>query len=184
MKSLKPILYFLTIIILNQSCQRDDICTEDTPTTPRLLVEFFDIIEQDVLKSVPRLSVYAAENSPEDPNTNFVINNSNTNVIALPLIVGNEGELTTTRFALEMDTNLRLDEDPDTNSNVDIIEITYTPEFQFVSRACGFRSVFTNVSVSVVDDGNNWILLTNFPNIINNTITVEDETATHLNILH
>lgn len=185
MKKNKLIKYITALILLlSISCERDDICTEGTPTTPRLLVEFFDILEQDVLKNVPRLSVYADGNLPEDPNTNFVINNSNANAIALPLLVGNEGETTTTRFALEMDTNLRLDNNPNTNSNVDIIEINYTPNFEFVSRACGFKSVFNNLTITIIDDGDNWVLLTGFPNNLTANINVEDETATHLNIFH
>ena len=181
MKPYKSILLLFIIIVLHQSCERDDICTDDT--TPRLLIEFFDITEQDVLKNVPRLSVYDVNADPNDVNTNFIVNNSNVNAIALPLRFENEGELTTTEYILELDSNLRLDDDPNTTSNMDTIRITYTPEFQFVSRACGFKSLFNNISIEVLTDDDNWILLTNFSNNLTE-LNVEDETTTHINIFH
>jgi hypothetical protein len=185
MKKTKPIKYIIPLfLILLLSCERDDICTSGTSTTPRLLVEFFDIAEQDVLKSVPRLSVYAEGNNPDNTDTNFVVNNVNANTLALPLIIGNEGEEIITRFVLERDSNLRLDGNNTTSSNIDILEISYIPEFIFVSRACGFKSVFNELRVTIIQDGDNWALLSDFPNNLTDNINVEDETATHLNIFH
>lgn len=170
------------------SCERDDICAEDTSTTPRLLVEFFDVLEQDNLKNVPNLTVYG-EGLTEDPeaaNSKTLIFNTSSNAVALPLIIGTEGEEVTTRFVMERRTDLRLDEDASTSSNIDIIEITYIPEFEFVSRACGYKSVFTDLKVRIVPDSDNWIIAVTFPNNTNNTdnITVANEDATHVNLLH
>ena len=55
-----------------------------------------------------------------DPDTSLdetLVFNTNTNEITLPLLIGNENELNTSRFILEKDTNLRLDENDTTNSN-------------------------------------------------------------------
>ena len=187
----------LCIALLLFTCERDDICAEDIPTTPRLLIEFFDAADPETLKSVTRLSVYAEalitdENGnvtlPEQANNATLLFNSNSNNIALPLIVGNEGEETTTRYFFELDTNLRTeDDDPLTNSNIDILDITYTPDFIYVSRACGFKSIFTALNVTPNTDGDDadeWIISTTLANTTDLQITVENEDATHVQIFH
>lgn len=169
---------FLTIL----SCERDDICAEGTATTPRLLVEFYDINNPDDLKSVSRLTVYG-EGLP-DPNPpvanvdETILFNENTTAVELPLIVGIDDNTTiTTRFILEKDTNLRLDEDDTTQSDVDIIEITYTTEFVYVSRACGYKSIFNNLDVNLEEDS--WI------SAVETIVTeVENENTVHVRILH
>ena len=180
--------FMLAGILPLSSCERDDICAEDSSTTPRLLIEFFDVLDQDNLKNVPNLTVYGEglTESPEVSNNKTLIFNSSENAVALPLIIGNEGEEVTTRFVMERRTDFRLDGDAGTSSNIDIVEITYIPEFEFVSRACGYKSVFTDLKVRIVPDGDNWIIASSFPNNLNNTnnITVANEDATHVNLLH
>ncbi len=163
------------------SCERDDICAEGTATTPRLLVEFYDINNPDDLKSVSRLTVHG-EGLP-DPNPpvanvdETILFNENTTAVELPLIVGIEDDLITARFILEKDTNLRLDEDDTTQSDVDIIEITYTTEFVYVSRACGYKSIFNNLDVNLEEDS--WI------SAVETIVTeVENENTVHVRILH
>ena len=148
-------LTFIGISISFISCERDDICADITETTPRLLIEFYDVTDIDVLKSVTRLSVYAEDlvtdngvvTFPEAASNATLIFNSNSNTIELPLQVTQEGTPNTLRYFFEKDTNLRTDdEDPLTESNIDILEITYTPEFVYVSRACGFKSNFNDLN--------------------------------------
>lgn len=187
----------LCIALLLFSCERDDICAENIPTTPRLLIEFFDAADPETLKNVTRLSVYAEalitdENGnitlPEQANNATLLFNSNSNNIALPLIVGNEGVETTTRYFFELDTNLRTeDDDPLTNSNIDILDITYTPNFIYVSRACGFKSIFEELRVTQnpdEDDADEWIISTTLANTTDFQITVENEDDTHVQIFH
>lgn len=193
---MKHYTYFILLIaLLLLSCERDDICAEDTQTTPRLLIEFFDAADPETLKSVTRLSVYAEVlitdgngdiTLPEQANNATLLFNSNSNNIALPLIVGNEGEETITRYFFEQDTNLRLDDNDTTNSNIDILEIRYTPDFIYVSRACGFKSIFTalNVTPNPGDDSIDWIVSTTFANTTDFQITVENEDDTHVQIFH
>lgn len=164
------------------SCERDDICAEGTATTPSLLIEFYDINNPDDLKSVSRLTVYG-EGLP-DPNPpvanvdETILFNENTTAVELPLIVGIDDDTTiTTRFILEKDTNLRLDEDDTTQSDVDIIKITYTTEFVYVSRACGYKSIFNNLDVNLEEDS--WI------SAVETIVTeVENENTVHVRILH
>ncbi|WP_111684232.1 DUF6452 family protein [Winogradskyella tangerina] len=177
MKRIKFLLVLFLVVLV--SCERDDICAETTPTTPRLLIEFYDAGSPEDLKSVPRLTLYGEglATDPVEPSSSTLIFNSNSNSIELPLIVGPENETTTTRFILEQNSNLRIDETG--TSNIDIIEITYTSEFQYVSRACGFKSIFTNLNLTVDDDTDNWI---SSIDIIEPT--VENENTVHVHIFH
>ncbi len=197
-KRIKSIIFLTLILIatlISYNCERDDICAETTPTTPRLVVEFYDVNEPEDLKSVTRLSVYG--DSPDIPAPNeddfssaILIDpfepdrvfNRNTNSVSLPLLIGNENETTTSRFILEKDTNFRLDDEDDTNSNIDIIEISYETEFVYVSRACGYKSIFKNLQVSfeTSDDGA-WI---SGIEVVDTVEIVENENTVHVRILH
>ena len=171
----------LSIATLLFACERDDNCAATTSTTPRLVVEFYDVVNTDDLKSVSRLSVYG-EGLVTDPDTSLdetLVFNTNTNEITLPLLIGNENELNTSRFILEKDTNLRLDENDTTNSNMDIIEISYTTEYVYVSRACGYKSQFIGLSLNVEADSDLWI-----SNIEIVESTVQDEDTVHVRIYH
>lgn len=198
MTFLKNILIPLCIVLLLTNCERDDICSEVTPTTPRLIIQFYDITEADELKFVPNLTVYG-----DSPNIPIPDNNDNSGAILIepfetsrlfnltvteakpPLVVGTEGETITTRFAFERRTDLRLDDDASTNSNIDYVDITYVSQYVYVSRACGYKSVFSELRISVVEDDDNWIINTSYPNNPNtDNITVENEAATHINIFH
>ena len=171
-------------LITLQNCERDDICAESTATTPRLLVEFYDISNTDDLKNVPRITVYG-EGLVTDPTVESdatLLYNVNANTVELPLIIDIEGETVTTRFVLEKDTNLRLDTDDTTNSNKDTIEIRYVPEFIFVSRACGYKSIFNSLDVVSVSDGDNWISSSSIE--VLESETVENENTVHVKIYH
>ena len=184
---------FLALFILG--CERDDICADGTPTTPQLLIDFFDATDTETVKSVTRLSVYAeilvtddtgVITLPESTSDATLLFNENSSSISLPLIIGNEDEETITRYFLEKDTNLRLDGDITTDSNIDILEIKYTPNFIYVSRACGFKSIFTELTAidNAGDDAIKWIESITFSNTTEISITVENEDATHVQIFH
>ncbi|SHH48938.1 DUF6452 family protein [Winogradskyella jejuensis] len=188
---------FLLISLILFSCERDDICADGTPTTPRLLIEFFDAVDTEVSKTVTRLTIYADDANitiPDNENSSGAILvepfeqerifNRNSNSAGLPLKIDDEGETTITRYFFEKDTNLRLDEDNSTNSNIDVIEITYETEFIYISRACGFKSIFKNIEIDIIDDGDNWIQNTRFANTTDLQITVENEDTTHVQIFH
>lgn len=183
MKKLKFIILSLLVALI--SCERDDICAESTPTTPRLLVDFYDINDPDELKTVTRLTVYGEglADNPTDGNTEgTLIYNTNSSDVELPLLIENPNENTTTRFILEKDTNLRLDSNASTNSNIDVIEIEYTTTFEYVSRACGYKSVFNLINVTVnpdQDDNDLWIQNEEILEFL-----VENENTVHVRILH
>jgi hypothetical protein len=170
------------------SCERDDICAETTATTPRLLIEFYDISSPDDLKSVLRLTAYGEglvlddnglETEPIALSDATLLFNENSDAIALPLRIDTEGVPTSVRLILEKDTNLRLDDNTATNSNKDILEINYIPEFVYVSRACGYKSIYDNLDIDLEPDGDNWI-----SNIDIIETTIENENTVHVRIFH
>jgi hypothetical protein len=195
MRKLKLFITFLALTLI--SCERDDICAETTATTPRLLIEFYDSTSPDDLKSVFRLTAYGEAlfiddngnvTQPTEASNKIVIAsveplsylfNTNSTSAALPLLIGPEDEFTTVRFVLEKFTNFRLDEDTTTNSNTDIIEISYQTEFVYVSRACGYKSIFKNLNITLVTDEDAWI-----NNINIEETTIENENTVHVRINH
>ncbi|WP_439152147.1 DUF6452 family protein [Winogradskyella sp.] len=173
-------LKFLTLLfaIALISCERDDICPEGTPTTPRLIVEFYDAANTDDLKSVTRLTAYGEgllTEPPVEETNETIVFDSNVNRLELPLIIGEEGLVTTTSYVLEKDTNLR----DEGNSNEDILTISYTNEYDYVSRACGYKNIFNDIIVTFTQDGNTWIT-----SIQVDEINVENENTVHVRILH
>ena len=138
------------------------------------------------LKSVPRITAYGEglvldENGmitePIESSNATILFNENSSSLELPLLIGPEGDVTTVRYILEKDTNFRLDTDTTTNSNIDIIEISYTSEFVYVSRACGYKSIFNNLNMILEPGTEAWI---NSINIVETTI--ENENTVHVRI--
>ena len=62
------------------------------------------------------------------------------------------------------------------NSIIDEVTISYTRSDEFVSRSCGYKTIFDNLSITTTS---NWILDSE---IINST--VNNETSAHLYIYH
>lgn len=163
------------------TCERDDICPEDVPTTPRLIVEFFDIADQDNLKNVPNLFIQGVGNSV--PLGGFT-GNSAGNLVELPLKT-NENS---TQFRFIIDYAIDDNDTPDDTSddiitgNEDIITINYVTENVYVSRACGFKTIYKAVDIDFDStDLDRWILLTE---PLNDTQLIEDETTTHFKFFH
>ena len=187
-KYLTIITLLVVCILILQNCERDDICAEGTSTTPRLKIEFYDAENPEDLKSVTSITVYGEglilddqgmEIEPTESTDKTIIFNSSENSVDLPLRIDDDidQERTITRFVLEKDSNLRIEETGD--SNVDIIEISYIPQFEYVSRACGFKGIFSDLNVTFDDDGDTWI------NSITVDITnVENENTIHVRIFH
>ncbi len=155
------------------SCERDDICASTTPTTPHLIVRFYNINNRSELKTVRRMNVTAED------NPNYILNDKTVDSLVLPLRVDALDNVNTSRFVLTRDQDYATDSIPTTAANADIIEINYTPELIYVSRACGYKSIFNNLSAIRETDAINWIIDIE---VINTTINNED--AAHINIYH
>lgn len=160
MKRLFLLLSVISLIaIIAWSCEKDDICAADTITTPRLIIRFYNIIEQDEFKNVRELTI-AGLNDDGSLRDLIPVNRVSPDSIVLPLRFENEGIEFTTRFQLEKNSDYATNDNPDDDSNIDILEIRCTPQFVYVSRACGYRGVFSLApqgGVSKVEDEDNWI---------------------------
>ena len=134
----KNILLFLLIIgivspMLFSSCQRDDLCSED-PTTPRLLVGFFDFVSQEEFNRVSNLRVFEANGDADS----IVITQNAVSVdsISLPL----RAFTTSTRFAMVEES--AIDSDGNETGNIDTITFNYTVQERFtpqpllIKRSC------------------------------------------------
>lgn len=176
----------LTVIIAALwSCERDDICSAGTSTTPRLYIQFYNIASQANLKNVTDFYVQGVGNDTP------LLEVSTVNEIYLPLktTVDNiEAGTTTTEFIMiknyEIDDNGTPDDPSDDmqTGNQDILKITYQPEQIYVSRACGYKTVFKNISVVVEDDNDNWMTLIQPTNTIN--LPIDNELNAHYFIYH
>ncbi|NBC57214.1 MAG: hypothetical protein GVY05_02870 [Bacteroidetes bacterium] len=158
-------LLIITVLLLSISCERDDICPASTPTTPFLIIEFFDVAEEGENKNVRGLS-YIAENS------NDTIAVGTTDSIAIPLNTNRN----TTKYQFIRNTN-----NPNVR-NADTIEFIYEVNEVYVNRACGFKAVYKDLSaIRSIEDpaSNNWIRSVSIEQL-----NVENEQNTHVNIDH
>jgi hypothetical protein len=134
---MKKIVALLLIVFLSlSSCEKDDICAEET--TPRLVLEFYDISNPSNLKNVENLKVKAI--GAED----FIVFNSslletdsnrylfNGNKLKLPLDITQD----ITNYSLTLKSNNL------TFINQDSLQFNYIRQNVFVSRACGYKTIF------------------------------------------
>lgn len=161
MINIKKWLFPGVIFILLLGCQKDDICPEGTATTPLLVIEFYDREDITRLKAVRNLSVQAAgmEEVLLEPET--------TNSISIPLRT-NENS---TEYIFTYDSG---DEE-----NKDTVTFSYSPNPEYINRACGYRINYNNLDVAVHDDGDNWIL-----SALILQENIENETQAHISFTH
>jgi hypothetical protein len=96
-----------------------------------------------------------------------------TDSIAIPLSVTQN----TTKFIL----NLPGDITKGTEDNLDTITLVYLQEDIFVSRSCGYKTVFHEVQASLTVDDNNWIKLLE---PTSDPLEITDEKLAHVKIYH
>ena len=150
------------------SCEKDDICTEDT--TPRLIVEFYDISNPSTLKNVVNLKVkgVGAYNDLDLGTFNGV------SKIELPLNPSSSN--TQYSFVLNSASS-------SSNPNEDIIDFNYATQTVYVSRACGFKTIYelNNLDGVIYSDASTpdtvWI-----QNLTIETTSITTENETHVKI--
>ena len=135
----KIYLLILALAFFFSSCEKDDICDANTATTPRLVIQFYDFANPSVLKNVTNLKVVGAGmkdgiifNPTATSDLKYLTNG---NTILIPLKTNDN--ITSYTFTLNSgNSNPAL-------INVDNIQFEYTKKDIFVSRACGFKTIFT-----------------------------------------
>lgn len=162
---LAPLICFFCF--LHVSCERDDICSEAFQVTPRLIIEFYDINEPEVTKSVPDLSVFAIGGEEDTINIGTVSR------IEIPLRTNQEN----TRYGFIQHTN------NENLINIDEINFNYVTQDFYVNRACGFKTEFIDFQALRVIEENpqdNWMRSLN----VQKTVIDNDLEEPHLFIFH
>jgi len=158
----KSIFYILLLILTFSACEKDDICL--LPNTPKLVLRFYDVSDTTSKKDVTFLSIWA---DGKDTLSNY--KSVTLDSIAIPLNV-NTTE-TVYHFKMNNTTGNSID------NKFNKITLTYNPEEVYVSRSCGFKTIFNNV---IITSDNGWIQSFT-PSTL---ITIDNETAAHVQIFH
>jgi len=157
------LLLFTTLFLWG--CTRDDICPDDTQTTPLLVIKFMDISNPTQVKAVDNLRITLANTSQTE-----VVPATTDTLYKIPL----------NPIATSVDYNFTKGYEG-TEPNTDAFNVTYQRGADiYINRACGFRTSFIDIDPTIQAEGSaNWML----GNTINNT-TVENEDITHITIFH
>lgn len=134
----KTILLLLIFCLSFSGCEKDDICDANTPTTPRLVIEFYNISDSSILKNVTNLKVIGEGkdeaiifNPSATGESQYLVNGSS---ISIPLKT--DSDTTTYTFILNSgNPNPAL-------IDIDKVTFNYSRNNVFVSRACGFKTLF------------------------------------------
>jgi hypothetical protein len=177
---MKKILSFLLLVIVtSSSCEKDDICDANTPTTPRLVIDFYNISNPSVKKNVTDLKVIG-----EGMKEGIIFNEgatgeeqylANGSTISIPL----KTDVNTTTY----DFILNYGNPNPTLVDTDKVTFNYTRNDVFVSRACGFKTLFTFVPNNpIIHDAvpvtkNKWMQFINIEKT-----NIDNENETHIKI--
>ena len=162
---MKKIICLLALTFFINSCEKDDICTDET--TPRLIIEFYDITNPSVVKNVTSLKVIGIG------QTDALGTFSSVSKIELPLQL----DADTTQYSLVLNSS------SSTLLNEDILAFNYVRNTVYVSRACGYKTVFElnnpsgiSLSDATIPDGL-WM-----QNVVIQTNSINTENETHVKV--
>ena len=158
---------FISTIWMFIRCEKDDICLDGTPGTPRLIIRFFDADNVENLKPTGALLV----NKVEDSTDVYIRKNIfGTDSISIPLNTKNN--ITELKFY-----NYRGFE----NENIDTLSFHYDRYDIYLNRACGFKGQFIlkHDALSGYESNESWV---KSYKIIKDSIL--DEKSMHLAIYH
>ena len=162
---MNKIVLLLLLTITFSGCEKDDICTDET--TPRLVLEFYDISNPANLKNVLNVKV-----TGEGQTALGIF--SGVSKIELPIDITQD----TTKFSLILNSTSL------SSANEDMLQFNYARQNVFVSRACGYKTIFefnaTPNGVIKTDATNPDGIWIQDINIL--TTNIETENETHINI--
>jgi len=150
----KIMLLLSFFLLINTSCEKDDFCLKN-PITQSLVINFYDDSNKETLKNVKNLYVWA------EGKTDSIYIDQTINTITLPL--NSIASETVYNFSKE--------------NVVNQFTITYTPKEEYVSRSCGYKVVFNEVTFS---SDTTWII-----DFTPKTLTtIENQDEAHVQIYH
>ena len=159
----KRILFYSLLIIFIFNCEKDDICIEGTPGTPRLIIRFFDQNEKITPKPLSNVTIKALSKDED-----YVVFSGDSLGIPLKLI-SNSTIYTFTYLDIL-----------DNQEKIDTLKFNHKREDYYVNRACGFLSnlIFTTPAIEILDKESIFLGF----KILNDTI--KNENQAHLAIYH
>jgi hypothetical protein len=156
----KHFIYIVLFALVLGACEKDDICLSST--TPKLILRFYDSADNTKFKAVSNLSI-KAESKTDSLYTNQVVDS-----IAIPLNVNG----TQTIYHLKTSSTGNI-----ADNKYNKLTLNYTTEEVYISRSCGFKTIFKNVTVA---SDNGW-----FQSFTPNSITtIDNENNAHIKIFH
>ena len=150
----KYITLLVLAFVLIISCEKDDICLENT--TPNLMLKFYDFENDTLIKTIKIDSIKVL--------TNGLISNYTAKSFDSILIPLDVNQYTTSYQITSENTS-------------DTIYFNYDRNDVFVSRSCGYNTNFENLTIDSTT--NNWIKAYNI-----NTTIIDNDTTAHINIYH
>ena len=162
---MKQLFLLIFISVFFSSCEKDDICDTNTPTTPKIVIEFYDVANPTTLKNVTNLGLIA-------PGFTNGFEFTATSKIKVSL---KTFEDTSVLYFIQNGSAA-----PTTDDNSDSVTFNYTRKIVYVSRACGYKTLFDLNStnpITVTPDSNNWI-----QNVFVSQPNIENEDETHIKI--
>jgi len=159
----KRISFYSLLIIFIFNCEKDDICLEGTPGTPRLIIRFFDQNEKIIPKPLSNVTVKALSKDED-----YVVFSGDS--LAIPLKLISNSTIYTFTYLDVLDNQ----------EKVDTLKFNYKREDYYVNRACGFLSnlIFTTPALEILDKESIFLGF----KILNDTI--KNENQAHLAIYH
>lgn len=155
------VLFVALVTLFFSSCEKDDFCT--SPLTPKLVLRFYDNAGQTKFKNVLRLSAIA------QGKTDSLFTNQEADSIALPLNTLADQTI----YKLKMNSV----DGNKSNNKTNTLTVAYTTEEVFVSRSCGFRTIFKTVTIT---SDNGWFISLTPSQLTN----ITNETAAHVKVYH
>ena len=159
----KRILFYSLLIIFIFNCEKDDICLEGTPGTPRLIIRFFDQNEKIIPKPLSNVTVKALSKDED-----YVVFSGDS--LGIPLKLISNSTIYTFTYLDVLDNQ----------EKIDTLKFNYKREDYYVNRACGFLSnlIFTTPALEILDKESIFLGF----KILNDTI--KNENQAHLAIYH
>lgn len=164
---MKKIAIAVLFLVALTACEKDDICAGGESVTPNVIINLYDKIESENLKSAPKVSIFV-----EGFNDTIVF--KNTSKIELPLQINTNETIWNIRL-------YELNASNDTIIKNDQLRFTYNPEALYVSKACGYKTIFHNFNTTKLPNttGDNWI-----QNIYKVTNEISNTENAHLQIYY
>ena len=159
----KRILFYSLLIIFIFNCEKDDICLEGTPGTPRLIIRFFDQNEKIIPKPLSNVKIKALSKDED-----YLVFSGDS--LGIPLKLISNSTIYTFKYLDVLDNQ----------EKIDTLKFNYKREDYYVNRACGFLSnlIFTTPALEILDKESIFLGF----KILNDTI--KNENQAHLAIYH